>query len=115
MLLPDSEGMFVCQKDNFKTDNLFTYLDHFGVEYDWMIRLNPRFSLNLFGFLSEMAYFINEHRLDEAWEHIQSVTLLMINASGEDFDEFIEEAQVIAGSQDMFDQIERFLDDDGTD
>jgi hypothetical protein len=51
---------------------------------------------------------------DEAWEHLQSVVLLLINASGEDFEEFVEEAQVISSSQDMFDQIERFLDDDGT-
>lgn len=114
MLLPDGDGMFVCKKDDFKTDNLFTYMDHFGVEYDWMIRLNPKFSLNMYSFLSEMTYFISEDMLEEAWEHLQSVTLLMINASGEDFDEFIEEAQVVAGSQDMLDQIERFLDD-GTD
>ena len=114
MLMPDNEGMFVCKKDNFITDNLFEYMNHFGVEYDWMVRLNPKFSLNLFDFLSEMSNFIDKGMFDEAWEHLQSVVLLLINASGEDFEEFVEEAQVISSSQDMFDQIERFLDDDGT-
>lgn len=111
MLLPDSNGLFVCKKDDFKTDNLFEYMDHFGVEYDWMVRLNPKFTLNLFAFLNEMSTFLDEGDIDVAWEHLQSVVLLLINASGEDFDEFIEEAQVIAGSAEMLDQIERYLDD----
>jgi hypothetical protein len=111
MLLPEQDGKFVCKADDFRTDNLFTYMDHFGVEYDWMVRLNHKFTLNLFSFLSEMAYFLNEDKIDDAWEHLQSVTLLLINASGEDFDEFIEEAQLIAGSVEMFEQIERYLDD----
>lgn len=114
MLLPEEGCFFVCKKDDFKTDNLFAYMEHFGVEYDWMIRLNPRFSLNLFTFLSEMAYLLNEDKIDEAWEHLQSVTLLMVNASGEDFDDFIEEAQVIAGTEDMFEQLERYLNDNET-
>jgi hypothetical protein len=111
MLLPEEGCFFVCKKDGFKTDNLFAYIEHFGVEYDWMVRLNPRFTFNLFTFLSEMAYLINENKTDEAWEHLQSATLLLVNASGEDFDEFIEEAQVVAGSEDMMEQIERFLND----
>lgn len=111
MLLPNNEGMFVCKKDDFETDNLFSYMEHFGVEYDWMVRLNPKFTLNLFSFLSEMANLLDTGEIDAAWDHLQSVVLLLINASGEDFDEFIEEAQVIAGSADMLDQIERYLDD----
>jgi len=111
MLLPEEGSYFVCKKDNFKTNNLFAYMEHFGVEYDWMVRLNHRFTFNLFTFLSEMAHLINEDNTDEAWEHLQSATLLLVNASGEDFDEFIEEAQVIAGSEDMMEQIERFLND----
>lgn len=112
MLMPESDGFFVCKADDFKTDNLFTYMDHFGVEYDWMVRLNPKFTLNLFSFLNEMSILLDRGDIDDAWEHLQSVVLLLINASGEDFDEFIEEAQVIAGSVDMFEQIERYLDDE---
>ena len=111
MLMPEDNGMFICKADDFKTDNLFEYMDHFGVEYDWMVRLNPKFTLNLFSFLSEMSSLLDKGDIDAAWEHLQSAVLLLINASGEDFDEFIEEAQVIAGSADMVDQIERYLDD----
>jgi hypothetical protein len=111
VLFPEENGTFICKKDDFATDNLFEYMEHFGIEYDWMVRLNHRFTLNLFSFLSEMAKLIDEGQINEAWDHLQSVTLLLINASGEDFDEFIEEAQVIAGSAEMVDQIERYLDD----
>lgn len=111
MLLPQDDGTFICRKDDFKTENLFKYLDHFGVEYDWMVKLNPRYSFNLFTFLQEVTGFIEDEDYSEVWNLIQSVTLMLINASGEDFDEFVMESEVIAGTQNMFEQLERFMND----
>ena len=115
MLMPEDDGTFVCKKDKFKTGNLFEYMDHFGVEYDWMVKLNPRYNFNLFTFLGELTGYILDKDWEEAYGLTQSVTLMMINASGEDFEEFVEEAEVITGAQDMFDQLERFLDDNRAD
>jgi hypothetical protein len=111
MLMPDKNGDFFCKKDNFKTNNLFMYMEHFGVEYDWMIKLDKKYNFNLFKFLESLAFMAEEKDIDGIWEAVQSTTLLMINASGEDLDVFIEEATIISETEDMFDQIERFLDE----
>jgi hypothetical protein len=114
MLMPEDDGTFICKRDDFKTDNLFEYMDHFGVEYDWMVKLNSRYNFNLYTFLQELTNFIEKEDWSEVWGLTQSVTLMLVNASGEDFDEFVEEAEVITGTQSMFDQLERFLNDNGT-
>lgn len=111
MLMPEDDGTFVCKKDKFRTDDIFEYMDHFGVEYDWMVKLNPRYNFNLFTFLKELTALLLIKDLDEAYLLAQSVSLMLVNASGEDFEEFVEEAEVISGTKEMFDQLERFLDD----
>jgi len=113
ILMPESDGTFVCKKHNLKTDNLFEYLDHFGVEYDWMVRLNSRHSFNLFAFLRGLTEYIDDQNWAEVWSVTQSITLMMINASGEDFEEFVEETEVIQGTETMLEQLERFLENHG--
>lgn len=113
ILMPESDGTFVCKKHKFKTDNLFEYLDHFGVEYDWMVRLNSHYSFNLFAFLRQLTEYIDDQNWAEVWSVTQSITLMMINASGEDFEEFVEETEVIQGTETMLEQLERFLGSHG--
>jgi hypothetical protein len=114
MLLPEDDGSFVCKKCKWGTDDLFSYMEHFGVEYDWMVKLTARYNFNLYSFLEEMTQLIKEEDLQEAWGLLQSVTLMLINASGEDFEEFVEESEVILGTQSMFEQLERFMNDNET-
>jgi hypothetical protein len=114
MLMPQDDGTFICKKDNFKTGNIFEYMNHFGVEYDWMVKLNPRYNFNMFTFLNELNDLVLLGDMEEAYILIQSVSLMLVNASGEDFEEFVEEAEVISGTKEMFDQLERFLDDNRT-
>ena len=111
MLMPEDDGTFICKKDNFIASDIFDYMEHFGVEYDWMVKLNPRYNFNLFTFLQELTALLLENEVDEAYVLVQSVVLMLVNASGEDFDEFVEEAEVITGTKDMFEQLERFLND----
>jgi hypothetical protein len=111
MLMPQDDGTFICKKDNFKTGNIFEYMNHFGVEYDWMVKLNPRYNFNMFTFLNELNDLVLLGDMEEACILIQSVSLMLVNASGEDFEEFVEEAEVISGTKEMFDQLERFLDE----
>ena len=95
MLLP-IDGHFECAESdcNFITCDIFDFMEHCGVEYKWGVRLNKRFSFDLFEFLSIMSEIIDAGDLDSAYDHIQSATLLMVNASGDDLEEFIEEAVV---------------------
>jgi hypothetical protein len=109
--MPDKDGMFVCKADNFKTGDLFEYLDHYGVEYDWMVKLNRKHSFNLYPFLRELDGLSLTGEVDEIYSLIQSAVLLLINASTDSLDEFIEETEVIVGMEDMMDQVERFLND----
>jgi hypothetical protein len=111
MYMPNDDGYFTCEHDDFKTSNLFAYMEHAGMEFDWLVRLSPKYSLNLFTLLSELTYFMNEEKYDDVWEHIQSVTLLLMNSCTDDFDKFIHEAEVISGTERMFDQIESYLDE----
>jgi phosphoserine phosphatase len=111
MLMPDNNGMFVCKADNFETGNLFEYLDHYGVEYDWMVKLNKKHSFNLYPFLGELTNLAMKKDYEQIYELIQSAVLLLINASTDSLDEFIEETEVIVGMEDMMDQVERFLND----
>ena len=60
----------------------------------WAVRLDKRYSFDLFEFLQILNDIIDVGDLDEAYDHIQSATLLMVNASGDDLHEFIEEAVV---------------------
>lgn len=115
MFMPNDDGYYTCEHDDFETGNVFSYMEHAGIQFDWMVRLSPKYSLNLFTFLSELTYFMNEERYQDVWEHIQSVTLLLMNSCTDDFDKFIHEAEVVSGTESMFDQLERYLDENRTD
>lgn len=114
ILMPDDEGLFVCKADDFVTGDLFEYMDHYGVEYDWLVKLDRKHSFNLYPFLKELTDLCLESDLDAMYEVIQSAVLLMINASTESLDEFIKETEVICGMEDMMKQVERFLNDNET-
>lgn len=115
MFMPNDDGYYTCEHDDFKTGNVFRYMEHAGIEFDWMVHLSPKYSLNLFTFLSELTYFMNEEKYDDVWEHIQSVTLLLMNSCTDDFDKFIHEAEIVTSTESMFDQIERYLSENKTD
>jgi hypothetical protein len=95
MLMPE-DGHFNCAepKCGFSTCDLFEYMYHCGVEYAWAVRLNKRYAFDLFEFLATLNDIIEVGDLDAAYDHIQSATLLMVNASGDDLQNFVEEAIV---------------------
>jgi hypothetical protein len=84
-------------------------MEHCGVEYEWGIRLSKRYSFDMFKFLSILNDITNRGDLDAMYDHIQSATLLMINASGEELGDFIEETVVQSEMSDVMDGIERLL------
>lgn len=112
MLMPQ-DGHFECAEEGcgFRTCDLFAFMHHCGVEYKWAVRLSKRYSFDLFEFLQILNDIIEVGDLDEAYDHIQSATLLMVNASGDDLHEFIEEAVVRSEMDNVMAGVEGLLKD----
>ena len=109
MLMPDENGYYNCEHDDYRTRNVFSYMDHAGMEFDWMISVSKRYNFNMFTFLAELNFLLSEGMFDDAWNSVQGVSLMFVNSTGEDFDDFIGEAEVISASGDMFSEIEQYL------
>jgi len=113
MLVP-VDGHFSCQDDcDFTTCNVFEFLEHCGVEFGWEVKLNKRYSFDLFTFLQILSQLVDEGDLDGIFDHVQSATTLMINASDDDLEEYIEEAVVASELKDIISGAERLLKDNG--
>jgi hypothetical protein len=108
MLMP-IEGHFECDDCNYSTCDIFKFLEHTGVEFGWGVRLNKRFSFDMFQFLKALSEFIEDDDLEGAYDHVHSATLLMVNASGDDLDDFIEEAVVQSSMDEIYQDIEGML------
>ena len=114
MLIP-IDGHFECSESNceFATCDLYEFMEHCGVEYEWGVRLNKRYTFDLFKFLDILNDLTNVGDLDAMYDHIQSATLLMINASGDELEDFIEESVVQSEMSEVMDGIERLLKENG--
>lgn len=109
MLMP-VDGHFSCKDDcDFTTCDVFEFLDHCGVEFGWSVHLNKRYSFDLFTFLQILNNLTNIGDLDAIFDHVQSATTLMINASDDDLEEYIEEAVVASEMKDIINGVERLL------
>lgn len=112
MLMPDNTNHFACESEDcdFKTCDIFDFFDHTNVAFSWSIRISDKFSLDLFVFLQELSDIINAGELELAYDHVQSISLLLANsAKGEDVNNFIEEAVVQSTMDDMMYGIEKML------
>ena len=114
MLIPE-DGHFKCLegKCDFSTCDLFEFMEHCGVEYEWGVRLNKRYTFDLYQFLSILNDLTNIGDLDAMYDHVQSATLLLINASGDELEDFIEESVVQSEMSEVMEGLERLLKDNG--
>lgn len=114
MLMP-VDGHFDCSEEScdFSTCDLFEFMEHCGVEYAWNVKLTKRYSFDLFLFLEMLNKLTDAGDLDAMYDHIQSATLLLINASGDELEEFIEESVVQSDIDEVFEGLERLLKDNG--
>jgi hypothetical protein len=109
MLMP-LDGHFSCKDDcDFTTCDVFEFLDHCGVEFGWSVNLNERYSFDLFTFLQILNELTNKGDLDGIYDHVQSATTLMVNASDDDLEDYIEEAVVASEMKDIINGVERLL------
>jgi len=113
MLFPDKDGLVSCEtKDcDYKTTDLFDFLDHVGVEFTWDVRVTPKYSFDLFKFFQVLSDMIDHGDLEEAYQVVQDTAFLFVNASSDELDDFIEESVVAEEADAGIKNIERMLRD----
>jgi hypothetical protein len=116
VLIPSEEG-FSCADCDFKTEDIFMFLEHCDVCFSWNLRLSNRYSIDLYSILEEINELLMQKEIDAATDIVQSVTLALVNSSeGEKtFHRFLSEAMTDESTVDMIPGIEEKLKPDGND
>ena len=116
VLIPSENG-FSCEDCNFKTEDIFMFLEHCDICFSWNLRLSNRYSIDLYSILEEVNEMLTRGEVDAATDIIQSVTLALVNSSeGEKtFHKFLSEAMTVESTVDMIHGIEEMLKRDGND
>jgi hypothetical protein len=110
VLIPSDKG-FECKDCDFKTEDIFLFLEHCDVSFTWGLRLSNRYSLNLFTILEEINSCLQNDHAECALDLVQSISLALVNASeGEQsFHKFVNEAMTKELATDMVESIEEML------
>jgi len=116
VLIPSENG-FSCEDCDFKTEDIFMFLEHCDICFSWNLRLSNRYSIDLYSILEEVNEMLTRGEVDVATDIIQSVTLALVNSSeGEKtFHKFLSEAMTVESTVDMIHGIEEMLKQDGND
>lgn len=116
VLIPSENG-FSCEDCDFKTEDIFMFLEHCDICFSWNLRLSNRYSIDLYSILEEVNEMLTRGEVDAATDIIQSVTLALVNSSeGEKtFHKFLSEAMTVESTVDMIQGIEEMLKQDGND
>jgi hypothetical protein len=116
VLIPSENG-FSCEDCDFKTEDIFMFLEHCDICFSWNLRLSNRYSIDLYSILEEVNEMLTRGEVDAATDIIQSVTLALVNSSeGEKtFHKFLSEAMTVESTVDMLQGIEEMLKQDGND
>jgi hypothetical protein len=114
VLIPSDEG-FRCEDCDFKSDDIFLFLEHCDICFSWNLRLSNRYSIDLYAILEEVNAMLVQGQVAAAIEIVQSVTLALVNSSeGEKtFHKFLNEAMTVESTVDMLQGIEEMLKQDG--
>lgn len=107
-ILPNDDGFYVCECEQ-KYSNLFAFLEHNGVEYEWGVRITKNWSFDMFEFMNSIDKYLEAGDLQSIYESVQSAALTMLNASEGKFMEFMEEATVAGEMEGIYEGIEKLL------
>lgn len=109
MLMPE-DGHFTCGDEcGFVTCDIFEFIEHCGIEFSWNVKLSKRYSFDLYMFLERLNSLTMMGDLEMIEDHIQNATLLMVNATENELEPFIEEMVVESEIDDMFKDVEQLL------
>jgi len=116
LLIPSEQG-FSCEDCDFKTEDIFLFLEHCDICFSWNLRLSNRYSIDLYSILEHINEVLSQGQIVPAMEIVQSVTLALVNSSeGEKtFHKFLNEAMTVESTVDMLQGIEEMLKQDGND
>ena len=116
MLFPSPDGSLSCETTacEYKTTDLFEFLDHCGVEFTWDVKVTPKHSFDLFHFLELLSDSLDHGEVEESYQLVQDVSFLFVNASSDELDDFIEESIVSVEAVDGIKNIERMLRENGS-
>ena len=116
LLIPSEQG-FKCEDCDFKTEDIFLFLEHCDICFSWNLRLSNRYSIDLYSILEQINEVLSQGQIAPAMEIVQSVTLALVNSSeGEKtFHKFLNEAMTVESTVDMLQGIEEMLKQDGND
>jgi hypothetical protein len=116
LLIPSEQG-FSCEDCDFKTEDIFLFLEHCDICFSWNLRLSNRYSIDLYSILEHINEVLSQGQIAPAMEIVQSVTLALVNSSeGEKtFHKFLNEAMTVESTVDMLQGIEEMLKQDGND
>ena len=116
VLIPSENG-FSCEDCDFKTEDIFMFLEHCDICFSWNLRLSNRYSIDLYSILEHINEVLSQGQIAPAMEIVQSVTLALVNSSeGEKtFHKFLNEAMTVESTVDMLQGIEEMLKQDGND
>lgn len=110
--MPDHGGRYKCEcGDEF--GDLFDFLGHNGVQYEWGVRLTRNYNFDLFEFLSALNNHLISNNYNDAYECIQSAALTFMNAGEGLLPEFIEEVMIYSEADQMFNGLEKMLKEEG--
>ena len=107
-IMPNDEGLYVCECDQ-EFGNIFEFLEHNGVEYEWGVRITKSWSFDMFEFMASIDQYLQFGDTQSIHECVQSAALTMLNASEGKFMEFMEEATVAGEMEDIYAGVERLL------
>jgi hypothetical protein len=110
VLIPSDKG-FECADCEFKTRDIFLFLEHCDISFAWGLRLSNRYSLDLFPALQEINLLLQNDQADHALRLVQSISLALVNSSEGDqsFHKFVNEAVTKEIALDMVESIEEML------
>lgn len=110
--LPSADGYIECPQDcTFKTRNIFELLDHMNVEYAWSVKVDKKYSFDMFDFLALLDDHIRHEEYEDVRRHIQSAAILFINASNGTVGKFFEESIVREQLPEMYRELDKILEE----
>jgi hypothetical protein len=110
--LPRPDGYIECPQDcTFKTKDIFELLDHMNVEYAWAVKIDKKYSFDMFEFLAMLNDHIVHGEYEEVGRHIQSAATLFINASNGTVGKFFEETIVQEQLPRMYKELDKILEE----
>lgn len=114
MLMFDEEGNYKCQDCDYKTDDVFDLLFHCQLDFNWVIRLSSRYSLDLFLVLQAIKDMNESGDKDGVHELVEAIALALVNASEGNFtfNKFLHETIVRSNAESIIHGLEEMLKDE---